>query len=88
MAKSKPNTKKGRSSAPESPGVYRLKAKDGKTNYEGSTNNLQRRIKEHHRDPNKHFSKFTYEQKESTRDARTKEKSDLKKDKPPENKKR
>lgn len=50
------NTPKGRNSLKEIPGAYTLKGKNGEDRYHGHTNNLQRRIKEHHWDKKKRFS--------------------------------
>ncbi len=50
------NSPKGRSEIPEKAGSYILLDKEGKGIYEGMTDNLKRRIKEHHYDKLKHFS--------------------------------
>ena len=59
MTKKYSNTPKGRAKIPKSPGAYNLKSRNDKTVYTGETKNLQRRVKEHNRDPNKHFSTVT-----------------------------
>ena len=40
---------------PNKPGIYNLKNRKGETVYTGTTNDLNRRIREHNRDPKKHF---------------------------------
>lgn len=50
------NSPKGRSEIPNRSGSYILLDKRGKKIYEGITNNLKRRIKEHHYDKSKDFS--------------------------------
>ncbi len=50
------NSPKGRSELPNCSGSYTLLDKHGKKIYEGTTNNLKRRIKEHHYDKSKEFS--------------------------------
>ncbi len=50
------NSPKGRSEIPEKAGSYILLDKEGKGIYEGMTDNLKRRIKEHHYDKSKEFS--------------------------------
>lgn len=50
------NSPKGRSEIPEKAGSYILLDKNGKGIYDGVTDNLKRRIKEHYYDKSKHFS--------------------------------
>ena len=50
------NSPKGRSEIPEKAGSYVLLDKRGKEIYEGMTDNLKRRIKEHYYDKTKNFS--------------------------------
>lgn len=57
LKKTYPNTKKNRSQIPKSPGAYNLKNRQGQTVYTGMTKNLNRRIKEHHYNKSKHFSR-------------------------------
>ncbi|UYP46500.1 hypothetical protein NEF87_002785 [Candidatus Lokiarchaeum ossiferum] len=80
------NTKKSRSKIPKSPGVYNLKSKSGKTAYTGMTNNLNRRIKEHHQDPSKHFSKVSVKTTKTRAQANSIENRRLKNNKPSGNK--
>ncbi len=50
------NTPKGRSEIPEESGAYNLRNNKGVIIHTGVTNNLKRRIKEHHYDTSKPFA--------------------------------
>jgi excinuclease UvrABC nuclease subunit len=86
MTSSHKNTKKGRESVPEKPGVYNLKNREGETTYTGHSNNVKKRIKQHHADPDKHFASVSVDTKKSKREAQSTEKKRLDKKKPRDNK--
>lgn len=70
LGKNYKNTPKGRSELPSQPGAYILKNRNGKTIYQGETDNIKRRINEHHYDKSKHFSFITVTEKKSKEEAK------------------
>ncbi len=88
MSKTYNNTKKGRNSIPKKPGAYNLLDKNGKKKYTGHTNDLNRRIKEHHQDSQKHFSKVSTTETRSKQQANRIEDKRLAQSKPKYNKTR
>ena len=88
MVKKYPNTKKSRNQLPEEPGGYNLKNRQGKTIYTGMTNNLNRRVKEHHYDKSKQFSSVTITPTKTKAQANQLENKRLASRKPPLNKKK
>lgn len=88
MGKTYSNTLKSRREIPSKPGSYTLKNRSGKALYVGETNNLNRRIKEHHYDTTKHFSKVSITPTRSKSQARKIEDRRLHQRKPPLNKKK
>ena len=80
------NTKKGRSKVPHKPGAYNLKNRKGETVYTGMTSDGNTRIKQHHRDKNKHFPKFTFTETPTRKQADGIENKRLKRKKPKMNK--
>ncbi|MFW9970472.1 MAG: GIY-YIG nuclease family protein [Candidatus Odinarchaeota archaeon] len=82
MGKSYKNTPKGRSELPSRPGDYILKNRKGKTIYQGETDNIKRRINEHHYDKSKHFSYITVTPKKSKEEAKKIERRHIEVQKP------
>jgi len=71
LRKTYKNTSKGRSVIPAKPGTYNLRDRNGEVIYEGLTNNLKRRIKEHHYDRSTHFSYVTVSEATTKERAKT-----------------
>ncbi|MFW9970474.1 MAG: GIY-YIG nuclease family protein [Candidatus Odinarchaeota archaeon] len=88
MGKTYANTPKSRREIPSKPGSYALKTQSGKSLYYGETNNLNRRIKEHHYDKSKHFSKVSITPTKTKSQAKKIEDRRLHQKKPPLNKKK
>jgi len=86
--KTYPNTKKGRSQVPSRPGAYNLRNRSEKVIYTGETKDLNRRIKEHHYDRSKQFSKVSITPTKSKASAEKIEQKRLKSGKPPQNKRK
>ncbi len=82
------NTPKGRSELPSRPGAYNLKNQKGEVIYTGMTENLNRRIKEHHYDKSKHFAYITITPTKSKHEANMIENNRLKYHKSALNKKK
>ncbi len=74
LGKSYKNTPKGRSELPSRSGAYILKNRKGKKVYQGDTDNIKRRINEHHYDKSKRFSYITVTTKKSKEEAKKIEK--------------
>ena len=88
MGKTYANTPKSRREIPPKPGSYTLKNKSGKPLYYGETNNLNRRIKEHHYDKTKQFSRVSITPTKTKTQAKKIEDRRLHQRKPPLNKKK
>jgi predicted GIY-YIG superfamily endonuclease len=88
MAKTYPNTKKGRKEIKKKPAVYNLKNRKGTTTYTGMTKDANRRVKEHHSDSSKNFSKVSVTYTKSRKKANEAENKRLKSKKPRDNKKK
>ena len=73
LGKSYKNSPKGRSELPSQPGAYILKNRKGKTIYQGETDNIKRRINEHHYDKSKQFSFITVTKKKSKEETKRNE---------------
>lgn len=86
MSKIYSNTKKSRSEIPKKPGAYNLKNRKSETVYTGMTNNLKRRIKEHHYDKSKQFASVTVKPTKTKAQANRIENRRLSSKKPKENK--
>ena len=82
LGKSYNNTPKGRSEIPAKPGAYNLRNKSGEIIYTGETENLKRRIKEHHYDKTKHFSSITITSTKTKKQAKNIETRRLRAKKP------
>jgi len=88
VGKTYSNTPKGRRIIPSKPGSYTLKNRSGKSLYYGETNDLNRRIKEHHYDNTKHFSRVSITPTQTKTQAKKIEDRRLRQKKPPLNKKK
>ncbi len=88
LKKTYSNTKKSRSQIPRSPGAYNLKNRQGQTVYTGMTKNLNRRIKEHHYDKTKQFTRVAITPTKTKSQANKVEDIRLSNKKPAKNKKR
>ena len=88
MGKTYSNTPKSRREIPSKPGSYTLKTRGDKALYYGETNDLNRRIKEHHYDTTKHFSKVSITPTKTKTQAKKIEDRRLRQKKPPLNKKK
>lgn len=86
LGKTYKNTPKGRSGIPTKPGAYNLRNRNGEIIYTGITENLKRRIKEHHYDKSKHFAYITITSTKTKKQAKNIETKRLKYKKPRLNK--
>ena len=86
LGKTYKNSPKGRSEIPAKPGTYNLRNRNGKVIYTGMTNDLKRRIKEHHYDKSKHFTYITITSTKTKQQAKKIEMKRLKYHKPSLNK--
>jgi len=71
---------------PNKSGAYNLRDRNGKVIYTGMTNDLNRRVKEHHYEKSKHFASVSITPTRSKSQAKVIEKQRLKSHKPSENK--
>lgn len=82
LGKTYKNTSMGRSKIPAKPGTYNLRSRNGEVIYTGLTNNLKRRIKEHHYDRSSQFSYVTFSKAKTKKQAKSIEMKRLKRRKP------